>query len=376
MRRVPGVMKQATPVKRARPSPPKAKRRETSGGPPPPRPAPGPPGPPYAPGPLPGGAPVTAGAGSGREGPATASVVATTAASRPRGSWGTSAGAGDVALSARRARGRRTGGSGTPPPGRAVRGPGGGGTAASSTATSRPPGAATSGGTPHARSETSPTRAACAAASSAYASRSRLGPLRIATDVASLYTPVAAPVLPRAAFDAPSHGDGRALPAASSRARAGGTLELVKVGARTLVLALGLALPQLAAGAEEDPARSFGLHLVDDFRLKWRQSIPEFEAFGPAETAGWDPWGVAQADASLPARAGRLKLGLGVGRLGWNVDSSTIVEGTSARVKLRLGLDLGAGRLTLRLPDVKVTPRYDKGQLTFDWVVPLIEERF
>ncbi|HLK89421.1 MAG TPA: hypothetical protein VKZ18_05990 [Polyangia bacterium] len=150
----------------------------------------------------------------------------------------------------------------------------------------------------------------------------------------------------------------------------------MKVGARTLVLALGLALPQLAAGAEEDPARSFGLHLVDDFRLKWRQSIPEFEAFGPAETAGWDPWGVAQADASLPARAGRLKLGLGVGRLGWNVDSSTIVEGTSARVKLRLGLDLGAGRLTLRLPDVKVTPRYDKGQLTFDWVVPLIEERF
>ncbi len=147
------------------------------------------------------------------------------------------------------------------------------------------------------------------------------------------------------------------------------------------VHALALALPLLAAGAaaraaEDDPTRSLGLHLVDDFRLKWRQSIPEFEAFGPGDAAGWDPWGVAQADASIPARTGRLKLGLGVGRLGWSVDSTTVVEGSAARVKIQLGLDLGAGRLTLRLPDVKVTPRYDKGQLTFDWVVPLIEERF
>jgi hypothetical protein len=130
------------------------------------------------------------------------------------------------------------------------------------------------------------------------------------------------------------------------------------------------------AAEETDPVKSFGLHLAQDFTFKWRRSIPEFETFAPGETTGWDPWGVAQADASIPNRAGRLKLGLGVGRLGWSVDSSTIVEGTAARVKIRLGLDLGAGRLTLQLPDVKVTPRYDKGQLTFDWVVPIIEERF
>jgi len=130
------------------------------------------------------------------------------------------------------------------------------------------------------------------------------------------------------------------------------------------------------AAEETDPVKSFGLHLAQDFTFKWRRSIPELETFAPGEAAGWDPWGAAPADASIPNRAGRLKLGLGVGRLGWSVDSSTIVEGTAARVKVRLGLELGAGRLTLQLPDVKVTPRYDKGQLTFDWVVPIIEERF
>jgi hypothetical protein len=143
-----------------------------------------------------------------------------------------------------------------------------------------------------------------------------------------------------------------------------------------LVLALmGAGAPGRAA-EEADPVKSFGLHLVDDFRLKWGSAIPQFETFAPGETASWDAWGVAQADASLPDRTGRLKLGLGVGRLGWSVDSTTIVEGTAARVKVRLGLDLGAGRLVLQLPDVKVTPRYDKGQLTFDWVVPILEERF
>jgi hypothetical protein len=143
-----------------------------------------------------------------------------------------------------------------------------------------------------------------------------------------------------------------------------------------LVLALMGAGATGRAAEENDPVKSFGLHLVDDFRLKWRSSLPEFEAFTPGETTSWDTWAVAQADASLPNRTGRLKLGLGVGRLGWNIDSTTIVEGTAARVKVRLGLDLGAGRLVLQLPDVKVTPRYDKGQLTFDWVVPIIEERF
>jgi hypothetical protein len=149
-------------------------------------------------------------------------------------------------------------------------------------------------------------------------------------------------------------------------------------GARTAVLALALigASKTGQAAEENDPVKSFGLHLAQDFTLKWRRSIPEFETFTPGEAGRWDAWGVAQADASLPTRSGRLKLGLGIGRLGWSVDSSTIVEGTAARVKIRLGLDLGAGRLTLQLPDVKVTPRYDKGQLTFDWVVPIIEERF
>jgi hypothetical protein len=150
-------------------------------------------------------------------------------------------------------------------------------------------------------------------------------------------------------------------------------------GARTAaVLALALiGASKIGQAAEEiDPVKSFGLHLAEDFRLKWRRSIPEFETFAPDDDSRWNPWGVAEADASIPARSGRLKLGLGVGRLGWSVDSSTIVEGTAARVKIRLGLDLGAGRLTLQLPDVKVTPRYDKGQLTFDWVVPIVEERF
>jgi hypothetical protein len=160
--------------------------------------------------------------------------------------------------------------------------------------------------------------------------------------------------------------------------RAGGTLDRVTREARISVLALAL----LGAGTtgqaaeENDPVKSLGLHLAQDFTLKWRQSIPEFETFAPGEATSWDPWALAQADASIPKRTGRLKLGLGIGRLGWSVDSSTIIEGTAARVKIRLGLDLGAGRLTLQLPDVKMTPRYDHGQLGFDWVVPIIEERF
>ena len=69
-------------------------------------------------------------------------------------------------------------------------------------------------------------------------------------------------------------------------------------------------------------------------------------------------------------------LGLGVGRLGLHIDSTTLVEGSAARVRLRLGLDLGAGRLTLQIPDVKVTPRFDKGQVGFDWFLPIVEVRF
>ena len=130
------------------------------------------------------------------------------------------------------------------------------------------------------------------------------------------------------------------------------------------------------ASEELDPVRSFGLHVAEDFTLKWGRSIPSFDAFGPGEATTWDPWGVVQADASIPKQSGRLKLGLGVGRLGLSVDSSTIVEGTAARVKIHVGLDLGAGRLTLQLPDVKVTPRFDKGQVGFDWIVPIVEQRF
>ena len=149
-------------------------------------------------------------------------------------------------------------------------------------------------------------------------------------------------------------------------------------GARTVVVALVLMGASTGGRAAEelDPVRSFGLHVAEDFTLKWRKSIPEFETFAPGESATWDPWGVAQADASIHKQAGRLKLGLGIGRLGMSVDSTTIVEGTAARVKVRVGLDLGAGRLTLQLPDVKVTPRFDKGQVGFDWVVPIIEQRF
>jgi hypothetical protein len=143
-----------------------------------------------------------------------------------------------------------------------------------------------------------------------------------------------------------------------------------------LSLAMLGASATVHASEELDPVRSFGLHVAEDFTLKWRRSIPSFDAFAPGEAPSWDPWGVVQADASIPKQSGRLKLGLGVGRLGFSVDSNTIVEGTSARVKIRLGIDLGAGRLTLQLPDVKVTPRFDKGQVGFDWVVPIVEQHF
>ena len=116
--------------------------------------------------------------------------------------------------------------------------------------------------------------------------------------------------------------------------------------------------------------------MVDDLRLKWASSIPEFSAFAPGDATAWDPWAVVEADASVSKQTGRFKMGLGVGRLGLHIDSHTIVEGTAARVRMRLGLDLGAGRFTLRLPDVKVTPRFDKGQVGADWIVPIIEERF
>ena len=131
-----------------------------------------------------------------------------------------------------------------------------------------------------------------------------------------------------------------------------------------------------AAAEPKDPFTAFGVHLVDDLTLKWRDVIPEFAAFDAREETGLYPWGEAEADASIPKQSGRLKLGLGVGRLGLHIDSHTVVEGTAARVRVRLGLDLGAGRLTLRLPDVKVTPRFDKGQVGFDWFVPIVEERF
>jgi hypothetical protein len=124
-----------------------------------------------------------------------------------------------------------------------------------------------------------------------------------------------------------------------------------------LVLAVIGASPTAQAAEEIDPVRSFGLHVAEDFTLKWRRSIPAFEMYAPGEATSWDPWGVAETDASIHRQSGRLKLGLGVGRLGLTIDSSTIVEGTAARVKIRCGLDLGAGRLTLQLPDVKVTPR-------------------
>jgi hypothetical protein len=126
----------------------------------------------------------------------------------------------------------------------------------------------------------------------------------------------------------------------------------------------------------QDPFRTFGLHLVDDLTLKWREAIPAFAPFDADDTPASGPWGEAGADASIARQAGRFKLGLGVGRLGLHIDSTTLVEGSAARVRLRLGLDLGAGRLTLQIPDVKVTPRFDKGQVGFDWFLPIVEERF
>lgn len=143
-----------------------------------------------------------------------------------------------------------------------------------------------------------------------------------------------------------------------------------------LVLASLGASATAGATEELEPVKSFGLHLVDDLSLKWRSAVPEFEAFAPGEGETWTPWGVAEVDASIPKESGRIKLGLGVGRLGLSINSNTIVEGTAARVKIHVDLGLGAGRLTLRLPDVKVTPRFDKGQVGFDWVVPIIEQHF
>lgn len=130
------------------------------------------------------------------------------------------------------------------------------------------------------------------------------------------------------------------------------------------------------AADQAKPIRELGIRLVDDLTLKWKDVIPEVTRFEPADGGRWQPWGLAEAEASIPARTGRLRLGLGVGRLGLHLDSHTIVEGSAARVRLRLGFDVGGGRLTLRLPDVKMTPRFEKGQIGMDWVVPILEERF
>lgn len=131
-----------------------------------------------------------------------------------------------------------------------------------------------------------------------------------------------------------------------------------------------------AAEAPGDPSDGFGLHPIHDLILKWGDAIPTFAPFDGDDASGFRPWGEADAGASIPSQSGHVKLGLGVGHLGLHIDSHTIVEGAAARVRLRLGLDLGTGRLTLRIPDVKVTPRFDKGQVGFDWFLPIVEQRF
>ena len=141
----------------------------------------------------------------------------------------------------------------------------------------------------------------------------------------------------------------------------------------TAVTAALLLASPLAAAKEPDPVADFGLRLVDDLSLKLRGIVPTFTAFG--DDGAPAAWGVADADASLANRTGRLKLGLGIGRLGLAVDTRTIMEGTTARVQVRLRLDLGAGRLNLALPDMKVTPRFDRGG-GVDWIIPIVEQRF
>jgi hypothetical protein len=130
-----------------------------------------------------------------------------------------------------------------------------------------------------------------------------------------------------------------------------------------------------ASAKETDPVADFGLSLLDGLSLKLRGTIPTFTSYAPGD-GDWALWGIAAADASLANRAGRLKLGLGIGRLGLGVDSHTVMEGATARVQVRLRLDLGTGRLNLALPDMKITPRFDRGQPGFDWIVPLVEQRF
>lgn len=136
-----------------------------------------------------------------------------------------------------------------------------------------------------------------------------------------------------------------------------------------------------AAPPEEQlrPITDFGLHLAEDFVFKWRGVIPEaerFDAGDPTLAAPRRPWLDAAGDASIPARAGHMRFGLGVGRLGFELDTHAVVEGSATRLKVRLRLDGGVGRLVLRLPDVKMTPRFENGQLTFDYLVPLVEHRF
>lgn len=149
-----------------------------------------------------------------------------------------------------------------------------------------------------------------------------------------------------------------------------------------LVGLVALSAPSATAGAaapaaeQVRPLSDFGLRLAEDLAFKWRGVIPQIVPFEPGEATDHHPWTSAAGAASIPARAGHLRLGLGVGRLGLELDTNAVVEGSATRLRVRLRLDAGVGRLILNLPDVKMTPRFDNGQLTFDYLVPLIEHRF
>lgn len=79
----------------------------------------------------------------------------------------------------------------------------------------------------------------------------------------------------------------------------------------------------------------------------------------------------------IARRAARLQVGLGDHRrLALRVQTDARLAGAASMVRVRLDLALLSHRLTLSVPEVRVTPRFLGGTLVMEYYVPLVEQRF